>query len=503
MSTHRMAARWPLTLWLLTGAVLSMILFAGYYAATPWADDWIFIGRSETLAAAISSIFQRLVTWSPRPGSEPTIFGSLYLARRLGLAPESLIIPLLIASYVQSLSLLFWPALLRRFRHVGYGSLSLSLACMFMAAALMNRHQTDEVLFWGAGAAAYLPTLAAWISGLCCLYLWVATRESLFFRVAVLQCFFGGLFWEVGVSGSVVIPGTVLLLVCLFDQKSQRVSGRRDLFSLFGSVLLSAVVLSVVLLPASLQRHQLEAAGGLSFVDALRWAFRWPVAHSWHLVSSHFLFTVPFVALLSVLLLAQVRLAAAVPPGSRLQRQALFCCGVSALLESVAIRFCLATSFGAQSVYQQRHEIAPTLLLLLGLSFLLAAAMPSGLLDWIRPSRPWVTVAAVSMMFAGVSSSPSVHGILGDAALTATGHRPSPITISAKESEGIYDLTCKKYAYAEDLPPGTWTPSSLRSRIEAKNSFGEGYKLKIIRGVMSGYGIDRLITTPDHPVPCT
>jgi hypothetical protein len=107
------------------------------------------------------------------------------------------------------------------------------------------------------------------------------------------------------------------------------------------------------------------------------------------------------------------------------------------------------------------------------------------------------------MMFAGVSSSPSVHGILGDAALTATGHRPSPITISAKESEGIYDLTCKKYAYAEDLPPGTWTPSSLRSRIEAKNSFGEGYKLKIIRGVMSGYGIDRLITTPDHPVPCT
>jgi hypothetical protein len=41
-----------------------MILVAGYCATTPWADDWIFIGRSETLTDAISSIFQRLITWS-------------------------------------------------------------------------------------------------------------------------------------------------------------------------------------------------------------------------------------------------------------------------------------------------------------------------------------------------------------------------------------------------------------------------------------------------------
>ena len=496
MSKQIIGARWPLALWLVTGAMLSVILFAGYYAATPWADDWIFIGRSATLADAISSIFQRLTTWSPRPGSEPTIFGFLYLARRLGLPPERLITPLLVVTYLQSLSLLLWPALLRRFRNVGYGSLSLSLACLLMAAALMNQHQTDEVLFWGAGAAAYLPTLAAWISCLCSLYLWVITRERAFFFVAVLQSFFGGLFWEVGISGSVLIPSTVLLLVYLFDPKSREPSGQRAVASLLGPVLLSAVVLSVVILPASLKRHQLEAGSNLSLLEALRWALPWPLTHAGHLIANHCLFTVPFVALLSVLLVSQVRFVAPLPAGSPVQRQALLYCGMAALLESVAIRFCLATSFGAQVVYQQRHEVAPSLLLLLGLSLLLAAAMPPGLVDWIRLKSAWVSVAVISVIFTAVLSSQSVHAIVADAVQTATGRRPSPIVIAANSSEGIYSLGCKTHAYADDLPPGAWTQPGLSSRIEAKNSFKEGYKLKILRGIMSGYGIDRLLTAP-------
>ncbi len=43
-----------LQLWMLTGLMLLIILFIGYYTASPWADDWIFLGRSEAFADAMA-----------------------------------------------------------------------------------------------------------------------------------------------------------------------------------------------------------------------------------------------------------------------------------------------------------------------------------------------------------------------------------------------------------------------------------------------------------------
>ncbi len=481
-----------------------MIVLAGSIAVTPWADDWIFIGRSQTLADAIGSTLSRLTNWSPRPVSEPTIFGSLYLARKLGLAPESFIAPLLIVNYLQALSLLLWPVLLKRFRQLGYLPLAISIACVLMAAALMHHLQTREVLFWGAGSAAYLPTLAAWISTLCILYLWVVTRERLCFSVAVLQSFFGGLFWEVGIFGVILMPGTTLLLVCLFDQKSPGSSAPRNYFPLLASVLLPFAGLVLVSLPALLRRHQQDGGSGnlLQLLGNLLWALQWPWLGARHLVFDHVLFVVPFVLLLALLLLSQVKIPMSVPPGSPLQRQALLCCGLSALLVAVAIRFCLASSFGVHMVYDQRHEITPTVLLLLGLSFLLAAALPGNIMDWIANKDLWIAFAATSLIVAGLVSSPSIHNILAEAMVTATGRRPLPIVISVDGHDGSYDLACKRNAYALRLPAGEWTASGIQASIQAGAAPQDVYELKIMRGIISGYGLDRLKTTGRSSAGC-
>ena len=504
MSKQFIVTRAPLLFWLLTGVIISLILWAGYLAATPWADDWIFIGRSASLADAIGSTLTRLINWSPRPASEPTIFGSLYLARKLGLAPESFIAPLLFASYLQSLSLLLWPALLKRCRQLGYLSLALSIACVFMAVAMTHHLQTREVLFWGAGSAAYLPTLAAWISTLCILYLWVVTRERLCFSVAVLQSFFGGLFWEVGIFGVILMPGTTLLLVYLFDQKSPGASVPRNYFPLLASVLLPFAGLVLVSLPALLKRHQQDAASGNPLLfGKLLLALQWPWVRAANLFAHHVLFVAPIVLLLALLLLSQLRFSNSALPGSRLQRQALLCCGLSALLVAVAIRFCLASAFGMQMVHHQRHEVAPTVLLLLGLSFLLAAALPSNIMAWLAGQSLWIAFASMAVIVAALVSSASVHDILGEAMVTATGRRPLPIVISAAAHDGSYDLACRRNAYALSLPAGEWTAARIQAAIQAEASAQDVYQLKIMHGILSGYGLDRLTTTWQSSAGCS
>ena len=503
MAKPLIGPRLPLRLWLVMGLFVSLILFAGFYTATPWLDDWIFIGRSESLADAFRTTLDRLIQWSPRPGSEPTIFGSLYLARKLGLAGHDLTIPLLFISYLQALALALWPSMLKRFRALGYLTLSVSLTCVLMAAALIQYRHTQEVLFWGAGSAAYLPTLAAWFSGICCLYLWGVTRERLFFWVAVLQCFFGGLFWEVGITASLFLPGVPLLLLSGLDGQLRTASGRRNLIPLLAPLLVSSLTLSTLLIPGLIKRFAHETGGqSLSRWDALLWSLQWPIAQAGSLLQQHAFFLVPLVAVLAGLLVSQVKVDAYWPAAMPRQRRALLVCGVSCLWESVVLRYFLITSFGRLEVYGQRHEVAALFLLIFGISLLLAAAVPAGLSAWLRDRKAWLSLSLLSMLSVVLIASPSVHDIVAEAVQKARGLQELPIVMGSDSRQGTYALSCSPHAYAKDLPLGEWTRSGLIDGIQSGSKGYRPYEFKILKGILSGHHLERLTVVGTSAQAC-
>ena len=503
MAKPLIGPRLPLRLWLVMGLSISIIAFAGFYTATPWLDDWIFIGRSETLAEAFRTALDRLIQWSPRPGSEPTIFGSLYLARKLGLAGNDLTIPLLFISYLQALGLAMWPSLLKRFRAVGYLPLSVSLCCVLMAAALIQHRHTQEVLFWGAGSAAYLPTLAAWFSGLCCLSLWGVTRERLFFWVAVLQCFFGGLFWEVGITASLFLPGVPLLLLSGLDGQWQTATGRRNLVPLLAPLLVSSLTLSTILIPGLIKRFVHETGGqSLSRWDALLRSLRWPIAQAWSLLLHQTFFLIPLIFVLAGLMVSQVKVEAYWPAAISRQRRALLVCGVSALWESVVLRYFLITSFGAQEVYGQRHEVAALFLLIFGFSLLLAAAAPTDSTSWLRDRKAWLSLSVLSMLSVVMIASPSVHDIVAEAVQKARGLQELPIVMGSDARQGTYELGCSSHGYAKDMPPGEWTRSKLIDRIKSGRRGYRPYDYKILKGILSGHHLERLTVVGTRAQAC-
>jgi hypothetical protein len=124
-------------------------------------------------------------------------------------------------------------------------------------------------------------------------------------------------------------------------------------------------------------------------------------------------------------------------------------------------------------------------------------------MDWFGQQSLWLGLAAMTMIFAGLVSSHSVDEILDQAMLAASGRRSLPIMISADSSQGTYALGCKRNAFARQLPPGEWTAAALRTEIEAGTGYGEGYELKILRGILSAYRIDRLSTTMERSPNCS
>jgi hypothetical protein len=493
-------------LWLVMGVLLLLVLLAGAYAASPLTDDWIFIGRSETLPEAISATLQRLRNWSPRPASESTIFGSLFAARVLGLPADDMILPLLIVSTLQATLLVLWPHGLRPMRAAGYLPLILALSCVLLTAALLHPQQVREVLFWGAGAAAYLPTLAAWLSALCCLYLWGLCGRRLFFMVALLQCLLAGLFLEAAITAALVIPGTALLVLTGLQGQLGEPSERRRIAPLAGSLLVVSAGLLIMALPALLRRYTFEShSSDLSHWEAIWWASQWPLNQGVVLFQRHGAELVVLSLLVATLLLSQTTQ----PPQAdgavrRLPRPVLASCGLAAIAQLGVIRYGLATTFGQQQFYLQRYEVISVFLLVLGTGFLLASVLSgwSEISNRIVVRRDWIQLLVLCTLVIALISSPETRHLLADSVEKGRGLKALPIRIAPDGRSGQYDVRCRRHAYAPNLPEGVWTRADLDVAIEAARRHGRPYELKILRGILSGYQLDRLTVFSTGPKLC-
>ncbi|MCB8839400.1 hypothetical protein [Aurantimonas sp. VKM B-3413] len=148
--------------WILTACLAVFLVFFAMTLAGYWQPDE-YANAAAVREFGLDGVLHRMITWSPRPFSEFVLYLYQLAVAATG---RQLIAPMLMGLWL----ILFGLALLPALRLSGGRRRSGTLLALVLLLHVILARNNSELLYWVQGAAAYLPTVSAFlaVAGLAC-----------------------------------------------------------------------------------------------------------------------------------------------------------------------------------------------------------------------------------------------------------------------------------------------------------------------------------------------